>query len=154
MRVGSFNLVHGNQFIDFQPDTGDLQVLPRQSAGRFRDLVEGVYKANEGPAAMAIDPTRGQLLGLLIQTPNLMERIQQGGYVGYTIIAMGLTGLIVALWRMAVLQRVRSAKALADPARKPWKQLEFALLVETKRYDEAITLLEEIIALWPDKVRY
>ena len=109
VRVGAFNLVHGNQFIDFEPDTGDLQVLPRQPAGRFRDLAEGVYEATEGPVAMAVDPTRGQLLGLLVQTPNLMERIQQGSYVGYTIIAMGLAGLIVALWRMAVLQRVRRA---------------------------------------------
>ena len=109
VRVGAFNLVHGNQFIDFEADTGDLQVLPRQPAGRFRDLAQDLYQATEGPVAMAVDPTRGQLLGLLIQTPSLMERVQQGSYVGYTIIAMGLAGLIIALWRMAVLQRVRRA---------------------------------------------
>ena len=109
VRVGAFNLVHGNQFIDFEADTGDLQVLPRQPAGRFRDSAQDLYEATEGPVAMAVDPTRGQLLGLLIQTPSLMERVQQGSYVGYTIIAMGLAGLIIALWRMAVLQRVRRA---------------------------------------------
>lgn len=109
VRIGAFNLVHENQFIDFEADTGDLQVLPRQPAGRYRDLAEDLYAATEGPVAMAVDPTRGQLLGLLIQTPNLMERVQQGSYVGYTIIAMGLAGLIIALWRMAVLQRVRRA---------------------------------------------
>lgn len=107
VRIGAFNLVHENQFIDFEADTGDLQVLPRQPAGRFRDLAQDLYEATEGPVAMAVDPTRGQLLGLLIQAPSLMERIQQGSYVGYTIIAMGLAGLIVALWRMVVLQRVR-----------------------------------------------
>ncbi len=109
VRVGAFNLVHGNQFIDFEADTGDLQVLPRQPAGRFRDLAQDLYEATEGPVAMAVDPTRGQLLGLLIQTPSLMERVQQGSYVGYTIIAMGLAGIVIALWRMAVLQRVRRA---------------------------------------------
>ncbi len=109
VRVGAFNLVHGNQFIDFEADTGDLQVLPRQPAGRFRDLARDLYEATEGPVAMAVDPTRGQLLGLLIQTPSLMERVRQGSYVGYTIIAMGLVGLVIALWRMAVLQRVRRA---------------------------------------------
>ena len=109
VRVGAFNLVQGNQFIDFEADTGDLQVLPRQPAGRFRDLAQDLYDATEGSVAMAVDPTRGQLLGLLIQTPSLMERVQQGSYVGYTIIAMGLAGLIIALWRMAVLQRVRRA---------------------------------------------
>ena len=55
---------------------------------------------------------------------------------------------------LEALPFVRRANALADPAREPWKQLELALLFETKRYDEAITLLEGIIALWPDKVRY
>ncbi len=52
------------------------------------------------------------------------------------------------------LPYVRRANALADPAREPWKQLELAILFETRRYDEAITLLEGIIALWPDRVRY
>ncbi len=52
------------------------------------------------------------------------------------------------------LPYVRRANALADPAREPWKQLELAILFETKRYDEAITLLEGIIALWPERVRY
>lgn len=52
------------------------------------------------------------------------------------------------------LPYVRRANALADPPREPWKQLELAILFETKRYDEAISLLEGIIALWPDRVRY
>ncbi len=54
----------------------------------------------------------------------------------------------------AALPYVRQANALAESAREPWKQLELALLFETRRYGEAITLLEEMIALWPDKVRY
>ncbi len=117
VRVGSFNLVHGNQFIEFQPETGDLQALPRQPASRFRNLAEAVYEAEQGTVPMAVDPTRGQLLGLFVQTPSVTERIRQGSYVGYTIIAMGLAGLGVALWRLAVLHRVRRAvlKQLRSP---------------------------------------
>ena len=55
---------------------------------------------------------------------------------------------------LEALPYVRRANALADPAREPWKQLELAILFETKRYDEAIRLLEGIIALWPERVRY
>ena len=55
---------------------------------------------------------------------------------------------------LEALPYVRQANVLAESAREPWKQLELALLFETKRYGEAITLLEEMIALWPDKVRY
>ena len=53
---------------------------------------------------MAVDPSRGQLLSLLIQAPGLGERIQQGGYVGYTIIGMGVIGLLIAVWRLVFLQ--------------------------------------------------
>ena len=41
---------------------------------------------------------------MLIQAPGLGERVQQGGYVGYTIIGMGAIGLLIALWRLVVLQ--------------------------------------------------
>ena len=107
VRVGAFNLVHEDEFITFEPESGALQVLPRQPASRFRNQAQDLFDASEGPVAMAVDPTRGQLLGLLIQTPTLVERIQQGSYVGYTIIAMGLAGLLIALWRLAVLHGVR-----------------------------------------------
>jgi len=49
---------------------------------------------------MAIDPSRGAILGLLIQAPSLIERIQQGGLVGYVIIVLGLLGAVVALERL------------------------------------------------------
>ncbi len=107
VRVGTFNVVHNGNFIGFEPETGTLQMLPRQPARRFRQLATKLQQAADGPVAMAVDPTRGQLLGQLIQTPNLVERVQQGGYVGYTIIAMGLVGLVIALWRLLVLHRIR-----------------------------------------------
>ncbi len=118
IRVGSFVLVHDGAFLTRNPATGALQILPRQPAGRFVNMAEDLGKASSGIVKMAIDPSRGQLLGLLIQAPNVAERIQQGGYVGYTIIGMGAVGLLIALWRMFVLQgagrRIRSQ--LRDPA--------------------------------------
>ena len=161
VRVGSFNLVHGNQFIEFQPETGDLQVLPRQPAGRFRDLAEGVYEAEQGTVPMAVDPTRGQLLGLFIQTPSLIERIQQGSYVGYTIIAMGLAGLAVALWRLVVLHRVRRAvlKQLRSPEADDGNPLGRILKLYQESKDKtldalSLTLDEAIMRETPTLERY
>jgi len=51
----------------------------------------------------AVDPSRGALLGLLVQTPSLQERIDQGGLVGYVIIVLLILGIILALVRIVSL---------------------------------------------------
>ena len=104
VRVGTFNLVHDGKFLTRDSETAALQILPRQPAGRYVSMAEDLGEATSGIVEMAVDPSRGQLLGLLIQAPDLVERIQQGGYVGYTIIGMGFIGLLIALWRLVVLQ--------------------------------------------------
>lgn len=104
IRIGAFNLIHDGKFLTRDAGTGALQILPRQPAGRFLNMAEDLGEATSGPVEMAVDPTRGQLLGMLIQAPGLGERVQQGGYVGYTIIGMGAIGLLIALWRLVVLQ--------------------------------------------------
>lgn len=109
VRVGTFALVHEDRFLEYQPQSGTMQALARQSASRFRDQAQDLFAASDGPVAFAIDPTRGQLLSLLIQTPTLVERIQQGREVGYAIIAMGVLGLPIALWRLLYLYRTRRA---------------------------------------------
>jgi len=105
IRVGAFNLVHDGKFLTLDPDSGAMQTLPRQPAGRFLAMAEDLEDATAEPVAMAIDPTRGRLLEMLTHAPDLTERIRQGGYVGYTIIGMGVVGLFLALWRLVVLQR-------------------------------------------------
>ena len=107
VRVGAFTLIHEDEFVSFEPDTGTLQVLARQPASRFRNQASDLFDAQQGPVAMAIDPTRGTLLNLFIQTPTLGERVQQGREVGYVIIAMGVAGLVIALWRLVLLYQVR-----------------------------------------------
>lgn len=107
VRVGAFNLVRGADFLAFDSESGAMRTLPRQPPGRLRALAEALGEAQEGPVPMAVDPTRGQLLGLLMQTPDLAERVRQGSYVGYVIIGMGAVGAAVALWRLAFLYAVR-----------------------------------------------
>ena len=105
IRIGAFNLVHAGKFLIRDPDSGAIQTLPRQPAGRFLAMAEDLGDAAAGTVGMAIDPTRGRLLQMLTHAPDLTERIRQGGYVGYTIIGMGIVGLFLALWRLVVLQR-------------------------------------------------
>ena len=103
VRVGVFNAVTEDRFLNYKPETGTLQELARQPAGRFRSLAGGLADAESGTLPMAVDPSRGTILGLLIQAPSLVERIQQGGLVGYVIILLGLLGVLVALERLLYL---------------------------------------------------
>jgi biopolymer transport protein ExbB len=105
VRVGTFNAIAGDRFLYFEPQDAALHVLARQPARRFRSLAAGLASATEGIVPMALDPSRGTILSLLIQAPSLMERVRQGGLVGYTIIALAIIGMLIALERLIALAR-------------------------------------------------
>jgi biopolymer transport protein ExbB len=89
-----------------------------------RDGAEDLESATEGLNGFGIDPTRGQLLALLVQSPSLMERVAQGKEVGYVIIALGIVGLAIAIWRLLALSATaaqvnRQAKNLDNPGNNP-----------------------------------
>ncbi len=106
VRVGAFNVVSDGKYLEYNPATGNLLVLSRQPPqGRYvKSTSELVGAASgSGPVAFAVDPTRGQILKSLISTPTLKERIDQGGTVGYLILALGAVGLLLALERLVSL---------------------------------------------------
>jgi biopolymer transport protein ExbB len=104
VRMGSFTAITGDSFLNFSPDTGRLTELPRAPADRYVDMAANLSSASEGEAVrMVIDPSRGALLGMLIDTPSFMERVQQGKAVGYVIIALLFIALLVWFYRYAVL---------------------------------------------------
>ncbi|MDO8844703.1 MAG: MotA/TolQ/ExbB proton channel family protein [Methylicorpusculum sp.] len=106
VRIGSFNAVSDGQYLRYLPETGKLAELARQPDGEYTNLAEDFANAKSGEIAdIGIDPTRGVILSLLIQTPNLFERIDQGGAVGYVTIILGLFGLIYAIYRLIFLSK-------------------------------------------------
>jgi biopolymer transport protein ExbB len=109
IRVGLFNVVSDGKFLEYVPETGRLVELQRQPASRYLSLADDLQDADSGLHAMAIDPTRGQLLALLVQSPSLTERIAQGKEVGYVIIVLGVIGLIIAIWRLIALSATSAA---------------------------------------------
>lgn len=101
-RIATFSLLSEGRMLRYVPESGELLALERQPAG-----VASALKAFAGDQGellpVVIDPTRGSLLGLLGQSPNLRERIAQGQEVGYTIIALGLAGLLLVAYRIVYL---------------------------------------------------
>ena len=103
VRIGAFNVVSGGKYLEFIPETGRLVELQRQPPSRYTNRIADLMNATEGMHPIGLDPTRGQLLGLLVQSPSLMERIAQGKTVGYVIISLGIVGVLIAIWRVLAL---------------------------------------------------
>jgi biopolymer transport protein ExbB len=105
-RIGAFNVVSDGKYLEFIPETGRLVELQRQPPTRYTGRIGDLVNATSGMYPLGIDPTRGQLLGLLVQSPSLTERIAQGKTVGYVIISLGIVGVLIAIWRVLALSAV------------------------------------------------
>lgn len=109
VRVGLFNVVSGDKYLNYLSDRNALAELPRQPAGHVRSTAAELASAPPDVSVnFAVDPSRGALLGLLVQSPSLMERIRQGKEVGYAIIALAIVGLLMVLERMLRLANISS----------------------------------------------
>jgi biopolymer transport protein ExbB len=106
VRVGLFNVVSDGAYLEYVPETGRLVELQRQPQARYTGKAADLVDATDGVHSFGVDPTRGQLLALLVQSPSLTERIAQGKEVGYVIIALGIVGLAIAIWRLVALSTV------------------------------------------------
>ena len=124
VRVGLFNVVSDGNYLEYVPETGRLVELQRQPQSRYTSRAGDLQDSSEGLHGFAVDPTRGQLLALLVQSPSLTERIAQGKEVGYVIITLGVIAILIALWRLFALSATsakvnRQAKNLEKPGNNP-----------------------------------
>lgn len=103
VRVGSFNIVSDGKYLEYNGQTGSVSELIRQPSSRFLNTVTELENNQDGISGFALDPTGGSILSLLVQAPSNQERIEQGGSVGYVILALGLIALLVAAERYIVL---------------------------------------------------
>lgn len=102
-RIGGFNAVANTKYLQYSPESEILVSLARQPASKYLDLLVDFSADKSGLAPIAVDPTRGVMLSMLIQTPDAKERIQQGGIVGYIILALGAFGFLYAILRLIIL---------------------------------------------------
>lgn len=106
IRVGAFNLISDGKYYNysFTEDSAKVDELGRQPSGRFTGTVDDLESASPGElVTFGIDPTRGQILSMLIRVPGLMDRWHQGGIVGYIISGLGLIGVLLVLERWIYL---------------------------------------------------
>lgn len=108
-RIGVFTAFSDGKFLRYLPETGNLVELARQPVNRLREVIVEFDEAETGTVQpVALDPTRGSIMALLVQTPTFKERIAQGGWIGFIILGLGAIGLLIALIRFIQLQTTDS----------------------------------------------
>jgi len=110
VRVGLFNIVADGKYLNYSPETKNVTEIPRQPEGRrFTGSTSELFDPSNEKIAFGLDPTLGGVLASLVARPNLIERVQQGGIVGYLVILLGLFGVSIAGQRWFILQAADKA---------------------------------------------
>lgn len=118
-RVGVFNAVTGNDILTYKDGKG-LIALERQMGGDFSQASNNLQNLSSGATSFMIDPARGGLLQALVLKPSIDEKAEEGGIVGYVIMALGVVALLIALMRYLVLIGVESSvKKQARDMKRP-----------------------------------
>lgn len=144
VRVGSFALIADGKYLDYEGSTDSVFELVRQPADRFTTSATSLQNSNGELVMFGMDPTGGSIMRLLVNAPNLEERIHQGELVGYIIIAVGAVGILVAIWRFIVLTMVsgKVRRQLKSDTFKDDNPLGRVMLVKDKYPDADTEALE------------
>ncbi len=172
-RVGDFNIVSDGKYYVLN-DSGAVEELSKQPSGRFTGTIDDLLDARPGETvSFGIDPSRGQILSIYVDTPDIWEYLDQGGLIGYLIVAMGVVGLGFVLERFFYLfmvgskvssQAKNSTPNTGNPLGRVLQvyeenkdvdvetlelKLDEAILKETPRLERFLTLIKLISAVAP-----
>ncbi|RBM24882.1 MotA/TolQ/ExbB proton channel family protein [Vibrio tarriae] len=143
LRLGSLGLISEQGYVKW--DNARQQALSYQQLpsdfptfSHIRTLVDGDV------VTIKIDPSRGVLLEQLALTPTLSQRLQAGGVIGNVILVLLGVGLIIALYRGAILATLRQKiKAqLKNPEQPGNNPLGRILAVYNKEQQRSVEALE------------
>jgi len=108
-KVGQFAAVSQGKYLQYDGDINSLIELSTQPSNAIQNKANEFEKSQGELKNIVIDPTKGSLLSLLDMKPTMMDRINQGGVIGYIIIALGLLGLLFALYKVVLLYITQKA---------------------------------------------
>ena len=173
-RIGTFNLVSENGYLNYNDEVGQVQPLAKQPAGYITDTAISFFGETAGFSPLYVDPSRGAILTLETRKKTLMEFYHEGKEVGYAITVLLFFGLLIALERMIVLGSMSSKiraqeKNLEQPndnnplgrllqvyfdnkavdAETLELKLDEAILRETPKVDRGINLIKMFAAIAP-----
>jgi biopolymer transport protein ExbB len=110
VRVGPFTAVSDGQYLGYIPSQKSLAQLNGELFGQFRVIGRALQNAPpNGYARAVVDPASGGLLNLYVERPGVIRRVREGEVVGYVIIAVGVIGVLLALFQAVYLVATRFA---------------------------------------------
>lgn len=111
VRIGTFTAVSDGEFLGFLPSVGKLTQLDGSLASGYRNTAAALQGAppDAGYVPAVVDPASGAILGLYLERPTWIDRIELGEAVGYVIIAVGVLGMLAAIFQFGYLLRTGSA---------------------------------------------
>lgn len=173
-RIGTFNLVSENGYLNYNDEVGQVQPLAKQPAGYIAGTASSFFGETAGYSPLYVDPSRGAILTLETRKKTLMEFYHEGKEVGYAITVLLIIGCLIALERMIVLgsmsAKIRSQEKNLDqpnennPLGRLLKvyfdnksvdaetlelKLDEAILRETPKVDRGINLIKMFAAIAP-----
>lgn len=107
-RIGLFSAFSNGQFLKYSTDINSLIELSIQPSSTFKSEAKEFEQSTNEIKSILIDPTKGTLFEMLGNNPALLDRVHQGGIVGYIIIFLGVLGLIFAIYKIISLNLIYS----------------------------------------------
>jgi len=147
-RVGPFTATTDGQFLQYIASQKELAIVARQPVGSFKSAAQKFENTTEPIGPAIVDPTRGVMLSIYAQKPNLIERIQRGESVGYIIILVGVVGTVLSIYQLLYLLGVKrkvtqQLDAVATPQPdNPLGRVLAAFRGDTKRLEEEADIVE------------
>lgn len=137
MRVGVFTAAttDGTKFVEVKKkDNGDtfLQAFATQPTGPYAGAMKALINAGPDQTVRApVDPSKGNLFGILGDLPVLSDRIKQGGLVGAVIMVLLAIGLLISFYKIFTLFTMGGAMRKTAKTRQAGDGNPLARLFET-----------------------
>lgn len=142
-RLGALAMVTEQGYVAWNNQDKTATSYPRQpDNGATYSSLQAV---SEGATqSVVLDPSAGGLLEQLALTPTLSERLQAGGVIGHIILLLLAVGLLIALYRGAMLTMARGKirAQLKQPAQPGDNPLGRVLAVYDKTQQRSVEALE------------
>ncbi|NQY36185.1 MAG: MotA/TolQ/ExbB proton channel family protein [Alteromonadaceae bacterium] len=102
-RIGNFNLVYKDGYLNYNDGMRQIQPLAKDPASHISATAADFFEITSGYAPLYVDPSRGTILALESRKKTVMEFYHQGKEVGYAITVLLVIGFLIALERIFVL---------------------------------------------------
>lgn len=100
IRLGNFNLLSNGEYLQYIAETQKLLPYAKQPPEHFLKSALNYQNSTSGLNAVGIDPSGGVAISTLVDVPTIMERIEQGGLIGYLILGLGALALLMSIERL------------------------------------------------------